>query len=134
MKLNEILAVAGYPGLWRFVAQSTRGVIVESLADGHRMNVPSNARVSSMADISVFTASEDRSLADIFAAFFKQTGGKPTIDHHSDGAEILQTFARVVPDYDLDRVHVSDMKKIIQWYNILVSKGMTQFEVAEQNS
>jgi len=135
MELKEILAVSGYPGLYKYVAQSTRGVIVESLADGKRMNVPSNARVSSMTDISVFTESEDRPLADIFTAFFTHTGGKPTVGHKDDAKKVEAAFAEVVPDYDPDRVHASDMKKIVQWYNTLVAAGMTEFKLpAEEES
>ena len=132
MELKEILAVSGYPGLYKFVAQSTRGVIVESLADGKRMNVPSNARVSSMTDISVFTASEDRPLADIFTAFYTHTGGKPTVGHKEDPRKVEAAFAEVVPDYDPDKVHFSDMKKIVQWYNALVAAGMTEFKLPEE--
>ncbi|MDR0907370.1 MAG: DUF5606 domain-containing protein [Rikenellaceae bacterium] len=127
MELKEILAVSGYPGLYKFVAQSTRGVIVEALADGKRMNVPSNARVSALSDISVFTESEDRPLADIFTAFYAKTGGKPTVGHKEDARKIEAAFAEVVPDYEPDKVHASDMKKIVQWYNILVAAGMTDF-------
>ncbi len=132
MELKEILAVSGYPGLYKFVAQSTRGVIVEALSDGKRMNVPSNARVSSMTDISVFTESEDRPLADIFTAFFAHTGGKPSVNHKDTPAKIEAAFAGIVPDYDPDRVHFSDMKKIVQWYNVLVAAGMTEFKLPEE--
>ncbi len=132
MELKEILAVSGYPGLYKYVAQSTRGVIVEALADGKRMNVPSNARVSSMTDISVFTAGEDRPLADIFTAFYEKTGGKPTVGHKEDQRKIEAAFAEIVPDYDPDRVHFSDMKKIVQWYNALVAAGMTEFKLPEE--
>ncbi len=132
MELKEILAVSGYPGLYKYVAQSTRGVIVEALADGKRMNVPSNARVSSMTDISVFTTAEERPLADIFTAFFEKTGGKPTVGHKEDQRKIEATFAEIVPDYDPDKVHFSDMKKIVQWYNALVTAGMTEFKLPEE--
>ena len=132
MELKEILAVSGYPGLYKYLAQSTRGVIVESLADGKRMNVPTNARVSSMTDISVFTESEDRPLAAIFTAFYEKTGGKPTVGHKEDTAKIEAAFAGVVPDYDPDKVHMSDMKKIVQWYNVLVAAGMTEFKLPEE--
>ncbi|MDR2913093.1 MAG: DUF5606 domain-containing protein [Alistipes sp.] len=134
MELKEILAVSGYPGLYKFVAQSTRGVIVEALADGKRMNVPSNARVSTMTDISVFTEGEDRPLADIFTAFYTHTGGKPTIGHKEDPRKIAATFAEVVPDYDPDRVHASDMKKIVQWFNALVAAGMTEFTLPDYDA
>ncbi len=129
MELKEILAVSGYPGLYKFVAQSTRGVIVESLADGKRMNVPSNARVSSMTDISVFTESEDRPLADVFTAFYAHNEGRPTVGHKEPPAALEAAFAAVIPDYDPGRVHLSDMKKIIQWYNNLVAAGMTEFKL-----
>ncbi len=132
MELKEILAVSGYPGLYKYVAQSQRGVIVEGLADGKRMNVPSNARVSSMTDISVFTESEDRPLADIFTAFYTHTGGKPTVGHKETPAKIEAAFSEVVPDYDPGRVHFSDMKKIVQWYNALVAAGMTEFRLPEE--
>lgn len=132
MELKEILAVSGYPGLYKYLAQSARGVIVESLSDGKRMNVPSNARVSSMTDISVFTDSEDRPLADIFTAFYEKTGGKPTVGHKEDAKKIEKAFAEVVPDYDPDKVHSSDMKKIVQWYNVLVAAGMTEFKLPEE--
>lgn len=129
MELKEILAVSGYPGLYKFVAQSTRGVIVESLGDGKRLNVPSNARVSALADISVFTDSADRPLAEIFTAFYAHTDGKPTVSHKDDARKIEKEFAAVVPDYDPDRVHVSDMKKIVQWFNALLAAGMTEFKL-----
>ncbi len=132
MELKEILAVSGYPGLYKFVAQSTRGVIVESLADGKRMNVPSNARVSSMTDIAVFTDGEDKPLADVFTAFYTHNDGKSTIGHKEPSATIEATFGAIVPDYDPDRVHLSDMKKIIQWYNTLVTAGMTEFKLPEE--
>ncbi len=132
MELKEILAVSGYPGLYKYVAQSTRGVIVESLTDGKRMNVPSNARVSSLTDISVFTESEDRSLADIFTAFYAHTGGTPTVGHKEDPRTVEAAFAEVVPDYDPDRVHFSDMRKIVQWFNALVAAGMTEFKLPEE--
>ncbi len=134
MELKEILAVSGYPGLYKFVAQSTRGVIVESLADGKRMNVPANARVNSMTDISVFTDGEDRPLADIFTAFHNHTGGKPTVGHKEAPATVEAAFAEVVPDYDPSRVHLSDMKKIVQWYNVLVAAGMTEFKLPEEEA
>ncbi len=129
MELKEILAVSGYPGLYKFVAQSTRGVIVESLADGKRMNVPSNARVSSMTDISVFTESGERPLADVFTAVYAHNEGRPTISHKEPADALQAAFAAVVPDYDPGRVHLSDMKKIIQWYNALVAAGMTEFKL-----
>ena len=90
MELKEILAISGQPGLYKYVAQSTRGVIVESLLDGRRMNAAANARVSALSEISMFTEGDDIPLAE------------------------------VLPEYDRDRVHVSDMKKCFAWFNILI--------------
>ncbi len=132
MELQKILAISGQPGLWEFVAQSTSGVIVESLADGRRMNVPSSAKVSSMAEISIFTDSADVPLVQLFEAMYKHTEGKSAIDHKADPQQLKALFAAVLPDYDRDRVHVSDMKKVVQWFNALVAKGMTDFSVKEE--
>ena len=116
MELKEILAISGQPGLYRYVAQSTRGVIVESLLDGKRMNAAANAKVSALTEISMFTEGDDIPLAEVFDRIYAQTGGKAA-------------FAEVLPEYDRDRVHVSDMKKCFAWYNILVGAGFTKFEL-----
>lgn len=131
MELQKILAISGQPGLWEFVAQSTSGVIVESLADGHRMNAPASAKVSSMGEISIFTHAEDVPLGEVFTALYKHTGGRQAIDHKADSQEIKALFQQVLPDYDRDRFHVSDMKKVVQWFNVLVGKGMTDFTLSD---
>lgn len=129
MELKEILAISGQPGLYKYVAQSTRGVIVESLMDGKRMNAASNAKVSALTEISMFTESEDIPLAAVFTKIYAHTEGKQAISHKEDPAKIKTVFAEVLPDYDRDRVHVSDMKKCFAWYNILVGAGFTKFEL-----
>jgi hypothetical protein len=85
-----------------------------------------------MTDISVFTDSEDRPLADVFTAFYTHTGGKPTVGHKESQAAVTAAFTEVVPDYAADRVHFSDMRKIVQWYNALVAAGMTEFRLPEE--
>ncbi|MDR2885773.1 MAG: DUF5606 domain-containing protein [Rikenellaceae bacterium] len=131
MELKKILAISGQPGLYKFVAQSKNGVIVESLADGRRTNAPASSKVSSMAEISIFTDTDDVPLAKVFEAIFAHTGGKPTIEAKSDAGELKKLFAAILPDYDRDRVHVSDMKKVVAWFNILVGQGMTEFKLDE---
>lgn len=84
-----------------------------------------------MTDIAVFTDSGERPLAEIFTAFYEKTGGKPTVGHKEAAEKIQAAFTGVVPDYDPDRVHASDMKKIVQWYNSLVAAGMTEFSLPE---
>ncbi len=131
MELKEILAISGQSGLYRYVAQSTRGVIVESLLDGKRMNAASNAKVSALTEISMFTEGDDIPLAEVFDRIYAQTGGKEAISHRETPERIKAAFAEVLPEYDRDRVHVSDMKTCFAWYNILVGAGFTKFELPE---
>ena len=131
MELKEILAISGQSGLYRYVAQSTRGVIVESLLDGKRMNAAANAKVSALTEISMFTEGDDIPLAEVFDRIYAQTGGKEAISHRETPERIKAAFAEVLPEYDRDRVHVSDMKKCFAWYNILVGAGFTKFELPE---
>ena len=129
MELKDILAISGQPGLYKFVAQSMRGVIVESLIDGKRMNASATSRVSALTEISMFTEGEDIALADVFTNIWNYTEGKEAISHKESADKIQAEFAKVLPDYDRDRVHVSDMKKCFAWYNILVKAGFTEFKL-----
>lgn len=117
MELKEILAISGQPGLYKFVAQSVRGVIVESLLDGRRMNASANAKVSALSEISMFTEGEDIALADVFTRIYAHTGGKEAISPKESPEKLKAAFAEVLPEYDRDRVHVSDIKKCFAWYN-----------------
>ena len=134
MELRDILAISGQPGLYKYVAQSMRGVIVESLLDGKRMNVASTARVSALTEISMFTEGEDIALANVFTNIWNYTEGKEAISHKESAEKIQAEFAKVLPEYDRERVHVSDMKKCFAWYNILVKAGFTEFKLPEQNN
>ena len=129
MELKDILAISGQPGLFKYVAQSQRGVIVESLLDGKRMNASATARVSSLTEISMFTEDEDIPLADVFTNSWNYTEGKEIIPHNDTADKIQAEFAKVLPEYDRDRVHVSDMKKCFAWYNLLVKAGFTEFKL-----
>lgn len=134
MELADILAISGQPGLYKYVARSVGGVIVESLVDGRRINASGTSRVSAMTDIALFTEDEDMPLADVFTALYKISNGAKTISHKEPSEQIRALFARAVPSYDRRRVHDSDMKKIISWYNILIDCGMTEFKMPEDNS
>lgn len=129
MELKDILAISGQPGLYKYVAQSTRGVIVESLLDGRRQNVSATAKVSALTEISMFTEGEDIPLAEVFTNIYNYTGGKEAVSHKEEPARLKEYFAAVQPDYDRERVHVSDMKKCFAWYNILVGAGFTEFKL-----
>ena len=129
MELKDILAISGQPGLYKYVAQSMRGVIVESLTDGKRMNASVTSRVSALTEISMFTEGEDIALADVFTNIWNYTEGKEAISHKESADRIVEEFAKVLPEYDRERVHVSDMKKCFAWYNILVTAGFTEFKL-----
>ncbi len=129
MEFREILAISGMPGLYKYVAQSTRGIIVEALADGRRTNVASNAKVSALSEISMFTEADDIALAEVFTNIYKHTNGAEAISHKEDANKLKAYFAEVLPEYDRDRVHVSDMKKCFAWFNILIGAGFTSFEL-----
>lgn len=134
MELKEILAISGQPGLYKFVAQSTRGVIVESLVDGKRMNAASNSKVSALTEISIFTEGEDIPLAEVFTKIYEHTNGQPAISHKEEPARLKAFFAEVLPDYDRDRVHVSDMKKVFSWFNTLLGAGFTESKLPSEES
>ena len=132
MELKDILAISGQPGLYKYVAQSQRGVIVESLLDGKRMNAAATSRVSALTEISMFTEGEDIALAEVFTNIWNYTEGKEAISHKESAERITEEFAKVLPEYDRERVHVSDMKKCFAWYNILVEVGFTEFKLPEE--
>lgn len=132
MELKDILAISGQPGLFKYVAQSTNGIIVESLVDGRRSNATGTSKVSALAEIAMFTDDEEIPLWKVFEALYAKTGGKESISPKSSPEELKKHFAEILPDYDRDRVHVSDMKKLFSWYNILVGAGMTDFTVKEE--
>ncbi len=134
MELKDILAISGQPGLYKYVAQSQRGVIVESLIDGKRMNASATSRVSALTEISMFTEGEDIALADVFTNIWNYTEGKEAISHKESADKIQAEFAKVLPEYDRDRVHVSDMKKCFAWYNLLVKAGLTEFKLPGQEA
>lgn len=132
MKLTEILAIAGTPGLHRYVAQGRGGIIVESLSDKKRIMVSGSTKVSALGDIAVFSDSDEVPLADIFTAIYKKNDGKAEeIGNKSENGDVKAFFEVVLPNYDKDRVHISDIKKIANWYNLLLAAGMTEFNLEE---
>ena len=132
MELKDILAISGQPGLFKYVAQSMRGVIVESLIDGKRMNASSTSRVSALTEISMFTEGEDIPLAEVFTKMYTYTEGQQGPAVKEGNARLKEFFGIVIPDYDRERVHDSDIKKAVSWFNLLVGAGMTKFEIPEE--
>jgi hypothetical protein len=123
MNLKDILSISGESGLFRFVAQGRNAIIVEHLETKKRKTAFGSAKVSSLEEISLFTEKEDLPLGKIFDLIFEKESGGPTIDSKSDAVKLKAWFEELVPEYDKDRVYVSDMKKVVVWYNILQKLG-----------
>lgn len=124
MDLSKVLSIAGKPGLFSMVSQSKSGLIVESLIDGKRIPAFSHERISSLEEISIFTETDDVPLKEVLQNLFKKEDGKKTISHKSSAKELKEVMLAVLPDYDEERVYVSDIKKLINWYNLLVEKEL----------
>lgn len=128
MDLSKILSISGKPGLHKMLAQTKNGMVVESLSDGKRFTAFAHERVSSLEEISIYTNDEDLPLKDVLKSIFEKQNGEAAISYKSDPAELKAFFEEVVPDYDKENVYVSDIKKVIYWYNLLQEKGMLEFE------
>ena len=132
MEFKDILAISGQPGLFRYVAQSRNGFSDESLLDGKRMNASAASRISALAEISMFTEGEDIPLAEVYTKMYAYTEGKPGPSTKEGTARLKEFFGAVITDYDRERVHDSDIKKAISWFNMLVEAGVTTFEIPEE--
>lgn len=132
MELRKIISISGKPGLYKSISQTKSGIIVESISDGKRFQSFDTDKMSSLGEISVYTHSEEKLLADVFTQMYEVCKGKQAIDPKSDNNKLKEFFATVEPDYDPERVYVSHMKKIISWYNLLVAAGFTEFIVEEK--
>jgi hypothetical protein len=135
MGLDKILAIAGKPGLYKMIAQTRNGFIAESLIDGKRLSVAIHHNVSILSEIAIYTLTEEKPLIDVFALINEKEDGKETAINHKDSKDTLEEyFFTVLPDYDEDRVYPSDIKKIIQWYNLLKKHDLLTFEEIETTS
>ncbi len=126
MDLSKILAISGKPGLYRLISRTKTGAIVESLVDGKRMPVFQSDKISSLNEISMFTMSDDYPLRKVFSNMFVKENHQPISDEvkNASKADLFAYFGQVLPDMDTERVHASDMKKAISWYNLLLSKDL----------
>ena len=133
--LETILAISGKPGLYRLINRGNRSLIVETLdAQKKRMPAFGADKIISLADIAMYTDEEEVPLRKVFKNIYDMEGGKVTaIDYRKASKEELADFmAKALPNYDRDHVYPNDMKKLIQWYNILVENGVTDFEEPQQ--
>lgn len=121
--LTGIISISGQPGLFKIVAQSKNGIIVEGLADKKRINIYSTTKVSTLSDISMFTTGEDKPIEEIMTAISDKENGGPAVDNKADDKAIEKYFSEILPEYDKERVYVSNMRKLFVWYNTLQSTG-----------
>ncbi len=124
MDLSGIISIAGMSGLYKVIAQSKNGLIVESLIDKKRIPAHSTSRISSLEDVSIFSTGDDVSLKEVFQKIVDKENGAPCLSHKSADSEIKSYFKAVFAEYDEDRVYVSDIKKVLNWYNILQKEGL----------
>jgi len=129
MTLDKILAIAGKPGLFALKVQTRTGFVAESLLDGKKVTVGLKSNVSLLSEISVYTNTEEKPLTEIMRAIATKEDNGSAISHKEDNAKLVAYFIEILPDYDQDRVYPSDIKKIVNWYNMLQAKGLVSKEV-----
>ena len=128
MSLEKILAISGKPGLYELKAQTRSGFLAESLIDGKKLSVGTRHNVSVLNEIAIYTYADEVPLRDIFSTIKEKENGGEAISHKVSKNELESYFSEVLPGYDEDRVYASDMKKVIQWYNLLHKRGMLNFD------
>ena len=133
--LKKILSISGRPGLYKLVSYGKNMLLVEGLTDSHRFPVHSRERVMSLGDISIFTTGEDIPLSQVFENVGKKYENKALDAKAYTTPDQLHEFMNgVLENWDDERVHNSDIKKIISWYNILIGAGITDFSIHEEET
>ncbi len=134
MALKDVLVISGQGGLFKYVSQGRNNVIVENLSDHKRTTIPATAKISMLDDIAIFTENDDIPLREVFKKIQVKENGSVAIPHKSPDAELKKYFAEVLPEYDKERVYLSDIRKVIMWYNLLHELGITDFEAPEEET
>ena len=126
--LRRILSIAGRPGLFKLASQGKNMLIVEELASGKKTPAYATEKIISLNDIAIYTDEGEVSLASVFDSMKKKENGAATSVKPSNDADQMKAyFGEVLPNFDRERVHVSDIKKVMVWYNLLVAANMTDF-------
>lgn len=134
MELDKIIAINGRPGLYKMLTQTRTGVVAESLIDGKRVSTSINNRLSVLSEIQIYGLQGETPLSTVFEKMLKYEAGQPCRVKPKAAADALEAyFFEVFDDYDEDRVYPSDIKKIIQWYNILLAKKILTFTAPTEN-
>ena len=136
--LKKILSISGKPGLYRLVTNGKNMLIVESLLNGKRMPAYARDKVVSLGDISIYTTEEDMPLGEVLEKVKEAADGKQVdVKAIGDDAAVRAYFKTILPEYDVDRVYTTDIRKLFSWYNQLVAAGVTDFkneEIAEDEA
>ncbi len=131
MDFSKIIAITGKPGLFQVISQSKNAIIAENIADQKRLAINATQNVSLLENIAIYTYEEDIPLLDVFKAISEKTEGKEAISHKESGNKLAAFFTEVLPNYDDERVYTSNIKKVIQWFNLLIKSGMDFSKVEE---
>tara|TARA_B100000795_G_scaffold168785_1_gene127165 strand:- start:451 stop:993 length:543 start_codon:yes stop_codon:yes gene_type:complete len=134
MSLEKVLSISGKPGLYKMTKQTRGGFLAESLLDQKKISVSSRHNVSLLTEIAIYTLTKEVPLREIFQKIAAKEAGSETISHKVPKLELEEFFFGILPDYDEERVYPSDIKKVVQWYNLLVKNGFTDFSEAKQET
>lgn len=129
--IKGILSIAGRPGLYKLIQSGRGSLIVEQLGTAKRIPVQQRDRVISLADVAMYTNGDDVQLGDVLTSLSNVAGGKQVDVKQVENEGLRDFFAKVLPDYDRDRVHISDIRKLLSWYNQLIAAGITDFSNPE---
>ena len=129
--IKGILSIAGRPGLYKLVQSGRGSLIVEQLSTGKRLPVQQRDRVISLADVAMYTDGDDGPLGEVLTSLYNVAEGKEVDVKTVETEGLREFFAKVLPTYDRDRVHISDIRKLLSWYNVLVAAGITDFSNPE---
>ncbi len=132
MELKDILAISGQGGLFKFISQGRNGIIVEHLETKKRINASASAKISALEDIAIYTYDEDMPLSDIFRSIHTKENGGAAVSHKASANELKTYFKEIVPEYDDERVYISDIKKVFNWYNTLENLNMLVLKTEEE--
>ena len=125
MSLDKILSISGKPGLHQIVTQTRTGAVVESLIDKKRITVGAHSNISILSEIAIYTLTEEVPLKEVLKKIKDKEKAQPTSISHKDSKDVLKEFFfEILPDYDEDRVYPSDIKKVVQWYNLLQKNNL----------
>lgn len=130
--IKGILSISGRPGLYKLIQSGRGSLIVEQLGTGKRLPVQQRDRVISLADVAMYTDGEDVPLGQVLDNLYKVAEGKEVDIKALEEGDLREFFGKVLPEFDRERVHLSDIRKLLSWYNQLVAAGITEFAEPEE--